>query len=216
MAQCQTIASLQLAVQCIILNCVSPPTTVRAPPLRAGNIKYPLMSLHLEFLRAFDHQAFSSRGDLWPDRGARSRTMCGWASSALATEATGNCWSGASCPCRCGRGRPIRRREEQRPRDGHYGDGEPCRPYRDFRDMRLRATSTWSSLLTMAGMCPPPRQLSARAWMSTSKPLGVTIGRTCASQSGPPAWRRFQCGTQQRSMAHCRHGCELVRNGRVE
>jgi predicted dehydrogenase len=48
------------------------------------------------------------------------------------------------------------------------------------------------------------------------KPLGITIEqdlvlRDLIHQHGAI----FQYGTQQRSLAHCRHGCELVRNGRL-
>jgi hypothetical protein len=48
------------------------------------------------------------------------------------------------------------------------------------------------------------------------KPLGVSLEqdlvcRKVFSEQG----RIFQYGTQQRSMAHCRRGCELVRNGRI-
>jgi glucose-fructose oxidoreductase len=48
------------------------------------------------------------------------------------------------------------------------------------------------------------------------KPLGVCVAEDLACRAAMKRYGRiFQYGTQQRSSAHCRLGCELVRNGRI-
>jgi hypothetical protein len=48
------------------------------------------------------------------------------------------------------------------------------------------------------------------------KPLGVSMRQDIACREAVRRYgRMFQYGTQQRSSAHCRYGCELVRNGRI-
>ena len=111
------------------------------------------------------------------------------------------------------------RREERAARvTEHYGDGEPCRPYLDFRDMLASEQLHGVVVATHDGWHVPAAAAAIRAGVDVyvEKPLGVTIEqdlrlRNLAHQHGAV----FQYGTQQRSMAHCRHGCELVRNGRV-
>ena len=52
--------------------------------------------------------------------------------------------------------------------------------------------------------------------MFTEKPLGVSIAEDLACRRAVCRYGRiFQYGTQQRSMGHCRFGCELVRNGLI-
>ena len=48
------------------------------------------------------------------------------------------------------------------------------------------------------------------------KPLGLSIEQDLAClKAFTESGRIFQYGTQQRSMSHCRFGCELVRSGRI-
>jgi len=48
------------------------------------------------------------------------------------------------------------------------------------------------------------------------KPLGLTVGEDQACRDAIRRYGRvFQYGTQQRSAAHCRYGCELVRSGYI-
>lgn len=48
------------------------------------------------------------------------------------------------------------------------------------------------------------------------KPLSLTIADGQAMVSAVKRYDRvFQCGSQRRSNSHCRHACELVRNGRI-
>jgi predicted dehydrogenase len=88
--------------------------------------------------------------------------------------------------------------------------------YDDFRDLladehidavAIASTDHWHVPLTIA---------AARAGkdMYTEKPLGVSIAQDLAARQAVRRYgRMFQYGTQQRSSAHCRFGCELVRNG---
>lgn len=99
-----------------------------------------------------------------------------------------------------------------------YGAGEPCRAYRDFRDMLASEKLHGVVVATHDGWHVPAAAAALRAGLDAyvEKPLGITIEqdlrlRELAHERGAV----FQYGTQQRSLAHCRHGCELVRNGRV-
>jgi predicted dehydrogenase len=93
-----------------------------------------------------------------------------------------------------------------------------CKAYADFRDLLARddvdavcvaSTDCWHVHHTVAAA-------KAGKDVYCEKPLGVSIreGQICRD-----AIRRydrvFQYGTQQRSTAHCRFGCELVRSGYI-
>ncbi len=91
-------------------------------------------------------------------------------------------------------------------------------PYADFREMLARddldavcvgSTDCWHVHHTLA---------AARAGkdMYTEKPLGVCLEEDLMCRDVVRRYgRMFQYGTQQRSSAHCRFGCELVRSGYV-
>jgi predicted dehydrogenase len=93
--------------------------------------------------------------------------------------------------------------------------GKGVTPYVDFRDVLARddidavaigACDHWHVPMTIA---------AARAGkdMYTEKPLGVCIHEDLLCRQVVKRYERvFQYGTQQRSSAHCRLGCEMVRN----
>lgn len=90
--------------------------------------------------------------------------------------------------------------------------------YRDFRELLSRDDIDAVVVATPDHWHVPIAIMAARAGKDAyvEKPLGVSISqdllcRKVFKQHG----RIFQYGTQQRSLAHCRFGCELVRSGRV-
>jgi glucose-fructose oxidoreductase len=93
-----------------------------------------------------------------------------------------------------------------------------CRAYADFRELLARddldavciaTTDCWHVHHTIAAA-------QAGKDTYTEKPLGVCIREDLACRDAVHRYKRmFQYGTQQRSMAHCRFGCELVRSGYV-
>ncbi|MBN2476355.1 MAG: Gfo/Idh/MocA family oxidoreductase [Pirellulales bacterium] len=90
--------------------------------------------------------------------------------------------------------------------------------YADFREMLARddldavcvaSTDCWHVHHTVA---------AARAGKDVycEKPLSVALGEDCLCREVVRRYdRMFQYGTQQRSSAHCRFGCELVRSGKI-
>ena len=101
--------------------------------------------------------------------------------------------------------------------DAHYKNAD-CRAYQDFREVIARedidavgiaSTDHWHVPMTIA---------AARAGkdVHVEKPLGVCIAEDLACRETIKRFGRvFQYGTEARSMAACRQGCELVRNGRI-
>jgi predicted dehydrogenase len=93
-----------------------------------------------------------------------------------------------------------------------------CRAYGDFRDLLARADIDAVAVTTPDHWHVPIGLAAARAGKDIygEKPLGITVreGREMVA-----AARRygtvFQHGTQRRSFARVRFGCELVRNGRI-
>src|SRR3972149_4322182 len=64
----------------------------------------------------------------------------------------------------------------------------------------------------------PAALLAVRAGKDVyvEKPLGLSMEEDIALREEVNRYSRvFQYGTQQRSLAHVRHGAELVRNGRI-
>ena len=121
---------------------------------------------------------------------------------------------------------PFKTRREERAKQvaAHYadregmGDYKGCTLYRDFREVLARDDVDAVVIATPDHWHVPIAIAAARAGkdMYVEKPLSVAIEwnkrcREICQRYGVV----FQYGTQQRSMAHCRHGCELVRNGRV-
>lgn len=90
--------------------------------------------------------------------------------------------------------------------------------YPDFREMLARSDIDAVIVATPDHWHVPIANLAARAKKDAyvEKPLGLTIEQnlTCRKVFKDNE-RIFQYGTQQRSSAHCRFGCELVRSGRI-
>ena len=117
-----------------------------------------------------------------------------------------------------------RRKEEAKRVNDYYakergrGSYTGCKAYRDFREVMSRDDVDAVVIATPDHWHVPIAVAAARArkHLFLEKPVGLSI-----------AWDKvcreicqrydvvFQYGTQQRSMGHCRHGCELVRNGRI-
>lgn len=92
------------------------------------------------------------------------------------------------------------------------------RAYADFRELLARDDIDGVVIATPDHWHVPAANAAIRAKKDVyvEKPLGVTIEedllcRKLCQEHG----RMFQYGTQQRSSAHCRFGCELVRNGKL-
>ena len=90
--------------------------------------------------------------------------------------------------------------------------------YADFRDILARDDIDAVAVTTPDHWHVPIAMAAARAGKAAfvAKPLGLSIEQDLAcrdlfNQLG----HVFQYGTQQRSMAHCYLGCELVRAGRI-
>ena len=121
---------------------------------------------------------------------------------------------------------PFKTRREERAAqvDNYYAENRgdanyaACREYRDYRRVLERDDIDAVVLATPDHWHVPIATAAARAQkhMYVEKPLGLSIEWNKACRE---ACRRagvvFQYGTQQRSMSHCRRGCELVRNGYI-
>lgn len=90
--------------------------------------------------------------------------------------------------------------------------------YGDFRELLARDDIDAVVVATPDHWHVPIALAAARANKDAyvEKPLGLTVEqdlicRRVFQETG----RIFQYGTQQRSMAHCRYGCELVRSGKL-
>jgi len=88
----------------------------------------------------------------------------------------------------------------------------------DFRDLLGRDDIDGVFVATPDHWHVPIALAAAKAGkdMYVEKPLGLAIQWNLALRRAVRRYQRvFQYGTQQRSSAHCRFGCELVRNGRI-
>jgi len=93
-----------------------------------------------------------------------------------------------------------------------------CKAYADFREILARADIDAVVVATPDHWHVPIATAAARAGkdMYVEKPLGISVRHDQAARAAIRLHERvFQYGTQQRSMDHCRFGCELVRNGRL-
>jgi predicted dehydrogenase len=98
-----------------------------------------------------------------------------------------------------------------------YG-GKVCTPYRDLRDLLARDDIDAVTIGTCDHWHVPAALMAVRSGKDVyvEKPLGLSIEQNLAIRREAQRYGRiFQYGTQQRSMAHIRFGCELVRNGRL-
>jgi hypothetical protein len=90
--------------------------------------------------------------------------------------------------------------------------------YADFRELLARPDIDAVIVATPDHWHVPVAIAAARAKKDAyvEKPLGLTIEQDLACRKVFQEHQRiFQYGTQQRSSAHCRMGCELVRSGRI-
>jgi predicted dehydrogenase len=90
--------------------------------------------------------------------------------------------------------------------------------YQDFRELLARDDIDAVIIATPDHWHVPICLLAARAGkhVYVEKPLGLSIEQNLACQKLiAEKGRVFQYGTQQRSMAHCFKGCELVRRGAI-
>jgi predicted dehydrogenase len=98
-----------------------------------------------------------------------------------------------------------------------YG-GEVCTAYRDLREMIARTDIDAVVIATPDHWHVPAGIMAVRSGKDVyiEKPLGLSIEQNLAMREAVQRYGRiFQYGTQQRSLAHVRFGCELVRNGRI-
>ena len=93
-----------------------------------------------------------------------------------------------------------------------------CTPYRDLREMLARDDIDAVTIGTPDHWHVPAALLAVRSGKDVyvEKPLGMSMEELQAIRGEVQRYGRiFQYGTQQRSLAHVRFGCELVRNGRL-
>jgi len=93
-----------------------------------------------------------------------------------------------------------------------------CRAYLDFRDVLIRDDIDAICIATPDHWHVPIAVAAAQAGkdMYCEKPLGLTVREDQICRDAIRRYGRvFQYGTQQRSQAHCRLGCELVRSGYI-
>jgi len=101
--------------------------------------------------------------------------------------------------------------------DHRYG-GKVCTPIRDLRDLVAREDIDAVLIATPDHWHVPAALMAVRSGKDVyvEKPLGMSMEELFAIRQEVKRYGRiFQYGTQQRSMNHVRHGCELVRNGRL-
>jgi hypothetical protein len=101
---------------------------------------------------------------------------------------------------------------------GGTGGYSGCTAYRDFREMLAREDIDGVVIATHDAWHVPAALAAVRAGKDVyvEKPLGVTVEQDLLLRETVRRYGAvFQYGTQQRSMAHCLHACELVRNGRL-
>jgi Oxidoreductase family, NAD-binding Rossmann fold/Oxidoreductase family, C-terminal alpha/beta domain len=90
--------------------------------------------------------------------------------------------------------------------------------YADFRDLLAREDIDAVYIATPDHWHVPIGILAAKAGKDVyiEKPLGVTLQEDLAMEKVlEETGKLFQYGTQQRSLAHCWNGCELVRRGAI-
>ncbi len=113
----------------------------------------------------------------------------------------------------------FRDRREQRVAslNQRYG-GKVSTPYRDLREMLARDDLDAVLVGTPDHWHVPAALMAVRSGKDVyvEKPLAISMEECLAMRREVQRYGRiFQYGTQQRSMAHVRFGCELVRNGRL-
>ncbi|MCX7825334.1 MAG: Gfo/Idh/MocA family oxidoreductase, partial [Verrucomicrobiae bacterium] len=97
-------------------------------------------------------------------------------------------------------------------------NGKVCTPYRDLRELLARDDIDAVTIGTPDHWHVPAALMAVRSGKDVyvEKPLGLSMEEDIAIRREVQRYGRiFQYGTQQRSIAHVRFGCELVRNGRL-
>ena len=110
------------------------------------------------------------------------------------------------------------RREKRAATINEQAGGNICTPYRDLREMLARDDIDAVTIGTPDHWHVPAALMAVRSGKDVyvEKPLGVSMEELIAIRREVRRYGAiFQYGTQQRSLAHIRFGCELVRNGRI-
>ncbi len=130
-----------------------------------------------------------------------------------------DCQSVAVCDCFRSRRetaqKTVNNRYAQRP---DASDFKGCAAYRDFRELLARPDIDAVIVATPDHWHVPIALHAARAGkdMYVEKPLGISFVHDRTLRETIQRYGRiFQYGTMQRSWAHFRRACELVRNGRI-
>jgi len=115
-------------------------------------------------------------------------------------------------------GQPVAVSDAWKQRRDNWAERAKCKAYADFRDMLARddldavcvaSTDNWHVHHTVAAA-------KAGKDVYCEKPLSVSFREDQICRDVIRRYdRMFQYGTQQRSSAHCRFGCELVRSGKI-
>jgi predicted dehydrogenase len=98
------------------------------------------------------------------------------------------------------------------------GTYKGCDTYTDFRELLARDDIDTVNVATPDHWHGPIVVAAARAGKDIycQKPLSLTLGDGKAMVEAVRRYGRvFQCGSQRRASAGCRHACELVRSGRA-
>jgi len=101
--------------------------------------------------------------------------------------------------------------------DRHYGNHD-CAAYADFREILARDDVDAVGIATPDHWHVPIAVMAMKAGkdVHVEKPLGVSLAEDIACrQTARRLGRVVQYGTEARSRANCRIGCEIVRSGRL-
>lgn len=115
-------------------------------------------------------------------------------------------------------GQPIAACDPWKDRRERWAQQTGGTPYADFREMLTRDDLDGVCIGTLDCWHVHHTVAAAKAGkdMYTEKPLGVCLQEDLICRDVVRRYgRMFQYGTQQRSSAHCRYGCELVRSGKI-
>ncbi|MGA2499189.1 MAG: Gfo/Idh/MocA family oxidoreductase [Tepidisphaeraceae bacterium] len=110
------------------------------------------------------------------------------------------------------------RRENHANRLNQRYGSNVVKTYGDLREMLARTDIDAVIIATGDHWHVPAGLMAVRSGKDVyiEKPLGLSIEQDIAMRTAVHRYGRlFQYGTQQRSQAHIRFGCELVRNGRI-
>jgi len=115
-------------------------------------------------------------------------------------------------------GQPVAVSDAWKQRRDKWAERIKGKAYADFREMLARDDIDAVSVATTDAWHVHHTVAAAKAGKDVycEKPLSVCINDNLACRRVVRRYdRMFQYGTQQRSSAHCRFGCELVRSGKI-